>query len=869
MTTKNRIIASLMSNSTSKVKEIYLDSDSTINSASLSSTASAGTTTYASIDSLPVSSNNGDQALVTSTNRLYIYSGSGWYNIALINGTPYWTTEASSSYDLNPDGTSTTITILAVDSEGLPITYTATADSDFNQIATITKDSDDGRVFVITPTDSENGTAIAGTGTVTFKASDGVNLATTLSTFSIAFKIENSNYTTFLLKADAAENDNQVDASSNNNTITEYGNIGSTAFSPYHPGVYSWYWAGDGGDYFTITSPTSALSFGTGDFCVEMWIYPFDVSASILLDMRPASTNGAYIGAFGLNNGNVSLGFNAQSGTQLGFITSGAPVSTNKWHHIVLNRESGTSNIFVNGVREYTTTTEYNFLVGRFSLFINAFPGGGVSDGSGGYLRDYRVVKGSSVYGTGTTLTVPTEPLTAITGTSLLLFQEPYISDAVGTESVSYVGGETKRFSPFVHEEYTKADYGGSVYFDGSGDNIIVAHDASQVLSNSDFTIEWWMNPQAAGGDNQGVLTKGWASGASAYSEFLIYSYQGNYTFYSSSNGSSWNVFSGFQTGWAHWTKHWKHCAVVRNGSRADFFLNGKLTATSTAFGTTTLTNSGGSIAVQSATNNLNFHSASYWSDLRWLVGSAVYDASSASVGDQVFTPPTAPLTAITNTKLLTLTNKNDVWEQANGGPVASHYGNVTASNTQRNFLTSSAVYFDGNGDYIDFVKTDGYSFESGVDFTVEGWWYMNSIAGRPHFIGMGTGIDGTPAHYSDWNMYYNSSNNLTFYYYNGSTAIARQFAWTPVINTWYHIAVSRSGTDLKAFVNGTQIGSTITDSTNFSGAAGTRPLRLGRWQYGGGTNAYLNGYAQDIRITKGLARYTANFTPPTTEFKG
>ena len=871
--TKNRIIASLMSNSTSKVKEIYLDSDSTINSASLSSTASAGTTTYASIDSLPVSSNNGDQALVTSTNRLYIYSGSGWYNIALINSTPYWTTEASSSYDLNPDGTSTTITILAVDSEGLPITYIATADSDFNQIATVTKDSDNGRVFIITPTDSENGTAIAGTGTVTFKASDGVNLATTLSTFSILFKIENSNYTSFLLKADTEDSDNQVDTSTNAHTITEYGNVTSTAFTPYHPGGYSYYFAGDTGDYFTIESPTSALSFGTDtDFCIEMWVYPFDASAShILADMRPDSTNGAYLGTLAIGDypsGStkaLAMDFNG-----INYLySSDNAIKSNEWNHLVLNRHGDNINLFVNGTREATTSSEFNFLVGKYRLFKNAYSGGGIADGSGGYIRDYRVVKGDAVYGSGTSLTMPTKPLTAITGTSLLLFQEPYTSDAVGTESVSYVGGETKRFSPFVHEEYTKADYGGSVYFDGSGDNIIVAHDASQVLSNSDFTIEWWMNPQAAGGDNQGVLTKGWASGASAYSEFLVYSYQGNYLFYSSSTGSSWNIFSQFNTGWANWTKQWKHCAVVRNGSRADFFLNGKLTATSTAFGTTTLYNSGQSIAINSSNSGNNVGSAKYISDFRWLVGSAVYDASSASVGDQVFTPPTEPLTAITNTKILTLTNKNDVWEQANGGPVISQYGNVTASNTQRNFLTSSAVYFDGNGDYIDFVKTDGYSFESGVDFTVEGWWYMNSIAGRPHFIGMGTGVDGTPAHYSDWNMYYNSSNNLTFYYYNGSTAIARQFAWTPVINTWYHIAVSRSGTDLKAFINGTQIGSTITDSTNFSGAAGTRPLRLGRWQYGGGTNGYLNGYAQDVRITKGLARYTANFTPPTTEFKG
>ena len=853
MTTKNRIIAGLMSNSTSKVKEIYLDSDAVNTSATLSAAIGTGTTTYSSIDLLPVSSNNGDQALITSTNRLYIFSNGGWYNIALINTTPYWNTEANSSYELNTDGTSTTITLLAVDSEGLPITYIATADSDFNQIATVTKDSDNGRVFIVTPTDSENGTAIAGTGTVTFKASDGVNLATTLSTFSILFKIENSNYTSFLLKADAAETNNQVDTSTNAHTITEYGNVTSTAFTPYHPGGYSWYWAGDGGDYFTITSPTSALSFGTGDFCVEMWIYPFDVSSSILLDMRPASTNGSYIGAFGFVSGNLGLGFNGLDSSQTGFVTSGAPVSTYKWHHIVLNRESGTSNIFVNGVREYTTTTEYNFLVGRFSLFINAFPGGGVSDGTGGYIRDYRVVKGSSVYGTGTTLTVPTKPLTVITGTSLLLFQEPYISDAVGTESISFVGGVTKRFSPYDYEKYTEADYGGSVYLDGVGDYLRADAALDSLTSTtSSFTIEYWFH-------SDGSPSSFWAIAGinnSSYDNVLLIGHAG-----ASSGRPEIYYDSTLVTVGVARLNQWQHIAVTYDGTTIKMYQDGISIYSNNMTPITAFADCSLLIGAEfDAGASLGNYPKGYISDFR-IVSDVVYTSE--------FIPPTAPLTAITNTELLTCTNKNDIWEQADGGPVMTKVGNVTASNAQRNFLTSSAMYFDGNGDYIDFVKKDSYSFESGVDFTVEGWWYMNSVAGRPHFIGMGTGIDATPAHYSDWNMYYNSSNQLTFYYYDGSTAIARTFAWTPVIETWYHIAVSRSGTDLKAFVNGSQIGSTITDSTNFSGAAGSRPLRIGRWQYGGGINAYLNGYAQDIRITKGRAVYDSDFTPPTAEFNG
>ena len=184
--TKSRQIAKLLKLDGS-VKDSLYDSDAIVTSAQLGVTPAAGTAVYSSADTLPASADNGDQALVSSTNRFYIFTNSGWYNIALINNTPYWITEANSSYDLSITGTATTITMLAQDSEGINIVYTATADSDFNQIATVTKDSDNGRVFTITPTDSENGTAVNGTGTITFRASDGVNLVSTLSTFNLIF----------------------------------------------------------------------------------------------------------------------------------------------------------------------------------------------------------------------------------------------------------------------------------------------------------------------------------------------------------------------------------------------------------------------------------------------------------------------------------------------------------------------------------------------------------------------------------------------------------------------------------------------------------------------------------------------------------
>jgi len=110
---------------------------------------------------------------------------------------------------------------------------------------------------------------------------------------------------------------------------------------------------------------------------------------------------------------------------------------------------------------------------------------------------------------------------------------------------------------------------------------------------------------------------------------------------------------------------------------------------------------------------------------------------------------------------------------------------------------------------------------------------------------------------------YYTSQNLKFSYQYNNAWIFENSFAHTLNINTWYHIAVTRQGTQLKCFVDGNQVGSTITDSTNI---ISTEPFNIGRG-YGG--TVTTNSYIQDVRITKGLARYTANFTPPTEPLKG
>ena len=156
---------------------------------SSSDAAGGGVTTYATAAALPLSGNtSGDQAFVSETGRLYIFTGAGWYNIALINTNPNITSGADASYFLNTDGTPTVITLLANDPEDVPITwsYTVTTGSLSNgggNTATVTQADN---VFTITPSVTQAHEGVFG---ITFTASDGVNLATSASTFSLNWYI--------------------------------------------------------------------------------------------------------------------------------------------------------------------------------------------------------------------------------------------------------------------------------------------------------------------------------------------------------------------------------------------------------------------------------------------------------------------------------------------------------------------------------------------------------------------------------------------------------------------------------------------------------------------------------------------------------
>ena len=102
------------------------------------------------------------------------------------------------------------------------------------------------------------------------------------------------------------------------------------------------------------------------------------------------------------------------------------------------------------------------------------------------------------------------------------------------------------------------------------------------------------------------------------------------------------------------------------------------------------------------------------------------------------------------------------------------------------------------------------------------------------------------------------------FYFYytiNGGDILSKTWSWTPTIETWYHIAVMRTVNDVELYIDGVGQGAQGLGAITISDGSATG-LWLGSQHDGGGTYD-LDGYMDEVRISKGVSRWSDDFTPP------
>jgi hypothetical protein len=174
--------------------------------------------------------------------------------------------------------------------------------------------------------------------------------------------------------------------------------------------------------------------------------------------------------------------------------------------------------------------------------------------------------------------------------------------------------------------------------------------------------------------------------------------------------------------------------------------------------------------------------------------------------------------------------------------------GDAKLTTAIKKFGTASLA-LDGTGDYITVASNPDFAFGTG-DFTIETWVYRNNVTGNQYLFDLRNATNpGLP-------LLYFAATSLV-YYANGANRIIGTMSTT---GAWVHIALVRSGSNNMLFVNGTQLGSTWVDNTSMAQAT----LTIGASYV---ATSPLNGYIDDFRVTKGLARYTTNFVEPTAAF--
>ena len=619
-----------------------------------------------------------------------------------------------------------------------------------------------------------------------------------------------------------AQNNTFVDSSTNNFSITRNGNATQGSFSPFTLPDGQWSNFFDGtGDALTFTNTDY-----TGDFTFECWVYPLSTADQII-----AGSNGNFSGSntqiFRLNEttaGNLSYYGGANA------VVLSAGITPNQWYHLAMSRTSGTLQTFVNGTRIDSRTYTNTFKLGAVGALVNPT----VSTSVNGYISNFRAINGTGIY-SGTTITVPTTPLTAITNTSLLTCQSNRFRDNSSNNFAITRNGDVRvtPWSPFAPTSaYDPATNGGSGYFDGTGDYLEVADNNTLDLSN-DFTIECWVYPQKRSGATvPRILSKGDYQ-VSTGSWTLIYN-ESTFLSYFSYGIPEIGVTIGTLV-----PSQWQHIAVTRDGTTLRTFLNGVLTSTSTVSTDFTSTHPF-RVGVGSTTQSGEMFTGNV-SNVRVVKGTAVYTSA--------FTPPTAPVTNITNTSLLLNFTNAGIFDTA-GDNVIETVGNAQIDTAIKKY-GSGSLEFDGTGDYLTVPANQLIDLSTG-DFTFEFWAYpttrtnsVDSVFGYGSFTMM---------------LYHNSSNNWVLEIGNGSSNYFT-ISTSRDLNVWTHLAITRSGNTFTLWKNGVSAG---TATNSGAVALSARSLFIGVNSNGG--NQIFTGYIDDFRITRGFARYTSTFTPPTAE---
>jgi len=191
---------------------------------------------------------------------------------------------------------------------------------------------------------------------------------------------------------------------------------------------------------------------------------------------------------------------------------------------------------------------------------------------------------------------------------------------------------------------------------------------------------------------------------------------------------------------------------------------------------------------------------------------------------------------------------------------------NDTQHDTAQKVFGASSVLFDGTGDRLRIADHASLELGSG-DFCIDLRFRIDDYTPgtKPTLIGKWN----KDTNNKSYLFRYDSDDNQVDFFYStdGSTSLWFNFNFTATLDTWYHVALTRDGSNLRCFIDGTQIGSTenIGSSTFYNGS---NELMVGVYVgTGGAYSQHLKGWIDEVAIRTGEAIWTSNFTPPSSAY--
>ena len=642
-----------------------------------------------------------------------------------------------------------------------------------------------------------------------------------------------------------------IDNSASPLTLTRSGTPAIQSFNPFNltnTGSNGAMYFNGTTDYLTTATATPLVLSGSV-WTIELWCYLTSSDFTgyrILVNKRNASSAASYDLFFNITNGYLAF----YNGTQY---TSTAAPPINAWNHVVAVYDGTNINLFMNGVRVLQTSTSNPDNGGNFYIGVDQ---GGTSMFFAGYISNVRILKGTALY-SGTTYTIPTVPLTAITNTNLLILQNKYSHNTTQGHQDSSTNQLliTSAGSPAAGNFTPFSQTGWSNYFNGSTDYFSAGSNSAFAFGTGAYTVEFWIYPT--------VVATSYGGGGPC---FVFVDSSGGWGIWDQGSSGlkiSARAGSDLLTSSTHYTVNsWNHIAAVRSGTSANqtsIFLNGTRIVNGTDSTNWTIT---GPLLV-GAINLSGYFYTGYMNNVRVVKGTAIYDPTQATI-----TVPTSALTAVANTQLLTCQSNRFIDKSTNaftltttGTPSVQSFSPLAPTAAYSASTVGGSVYTGTTSDWINVANSNSLKLSTS-DFTIECWIYFMNPNSQTYYGIVGKRTADASVGYllfglnSGFGLFLLASSNGSGWDIansSGSTALKK--------NVWYHVALVRSGSSIKAYLNGA-LEITVTSSAAIYD--NTAALSIGNWSETQSSYPFI-GYISNFRFQIGTAQYTTIFATPTS----